>query len=133
MKIKIEQIIFKFFAVDKILWPKSPTDSILKSEKSKIQHGKLRNKRDRIKHIINNELKNDTILKMKKHVPKILTGFDELCSMQIVETLPQVLSIKGYAAPTTVKHKSIHQVFLTANRVVLKSVFYKLFANSATR
>ena len=107
---KKKYIFLNILTVDKIIWPK-PTDSILKSERNKNQHGKLRNKRDKIKHIINNEFKNDTILKMKKHVPKILTGFDELCSMQIVETLPQVLSVKGYAAPTSVKHKSIHQVF----------------------
>ena len=36
--------------------------------------------------------------------------FDDICSLEIVETIPQVLSSKGYANNTSISHLSIQKV-----------------------
>ena len=87
------------------------------SSKSEDNHhsSKSRNRRDKTQDKLRSVHHSDSLkAKHKEDViiqpPKQFGGFDELCSMQIVETVPQVLREKGYAPPTSVKHKSIHQV-----------------------
>ena len=39
-----------------------------------------------------------------------INDFDETCSLEIVETVPQALKIQGYAKNTSVNHSSIQKV-----------------------
>ena len=43
------------------------------------------------------------------HVP-LANDFDETCTLEIVETIPQVLKTQGYAKNTSVDHLSIQKV-----------------------
>ena len=45
-----------------------------------------------------------------KNASASIYGIDETCTLEIVETVPQVLKIQGYAKNTSVNHSSIQKV-----------------------
>ena len=92
--------------MERIFWTKS--EDIHHSSKSRNRRDKTQDKPKSAHHSdsLKTKPKEDVLIQPLKQ----FGGFDELCSMQIVETVPQVLREKGYAQPTSVKHKSIHQV-----------------------
>ena len=87
------------------------------SSKSRNRRDKTKDKPKSVHH--SDSLKTKHIEETIIQPPKQFGGFDELCSMQIVETVPQVLNEKGYAPPTSVKHKSIHQVWKETNSALV--------------
>ena len=105
----------QYFSVERIFSSKSEDSH--HSSKSRNRREKIQDKPKSVHH--SDSLKTKHIEEIIIQPPKQFGGFDELCSMQIVETVPQVLREKGYAPPTSVKHKSIHQVWKETNSALV--------------
>lgn len=92
--------ILLYFNVDQWIW--SHTTSRQQGSwhaKSNFHHGRVR--RDKSGH--HSRHHSDSSSK---------SGFDAVCNLQIVETVPEVLRTKGYAVPTKVSHSTIHRAWL---------------------